>query len=212
MKNGFAVLGIILGIVIGAFVVGTAAYLYNRSNQSANSTTPTTEPTTESTTPSPSSTPTTPPSIPKKESTSLLDGKIHITLSDGWSKLSEYQATITLNGGKYIAGFQLNPEEYLKKGGSYASNLSIVKTTKTAKGSTIYIIRTGGVPESLAMVSSCLPTSDSACSIKYDSQFLFIILTTYTPGSQEVEPVDFSRAESYQALTGFISMVESLDI
>jgi len=37
MKNGFAVLGIVIGLVIGAFVVGGAAYLYNRSNQATTS-------------------------------------------------------------------------------------------------------------------------------------------------------------------------------
>lgn len=44
MKNGFAILGIIIGLVIGAFVVGGAAYLYNRSNQSTSTTTQTTTP------------------------------------------------------------------------------------------------------------------------------------------------------------------------
>lgn len=72
MKNGFAVLGIILGIVIGAFVVGGAAYLYNRSNQST-STTPQTPSTPTSTTPE---TPTTPPSpAPSSPSTIPTDWK-----------------------------------------------------------------------------------------------------------------------------------------
>lgn len=130
----------------------------------------------------------------------------------GWKK---YPTSFikTINGENYILSFQLNNQDYLKKGGAYAKNISQIDKVKTRKGTEIYILKSTMMDKDKEVVyiygSSCKPTVNSACSIPFGNQLLFINLHPYKYGDQYVRGVDFTKEGTNTLISEFTHIIES---
>lgn len=143
---------------------------------------------------------------PTYQNSLTLEKILPAELPSGWEKTSDTQFRKTLDGVSYRVGFQLNSEEYLKKDGSYARDLTLLNVVKTKKGTDVYIIKESN---GYVYASACEPKSDEACSIPFNNQLLFIMLNTYVPNAQYPVELNFANPGINTILVDFAQIIES---
>lgn len=132
---------------------------------------------------------------------------IQFVLPKGWL-LDSNQISKTLNGIKYVLISQITENDYLK--GNYGGNASLIKATKTANGTPIYVIKTAN--DQYVALSSCPPVNGKGCSFTQNGKPLLFLMYTYQTGDQFVRGVDFNNPTTTEAIQGAISFAESLKI
>lgn len=210
--KGFGTVEIIFGIVIVALIGAIGWFVYKNHNKTTPATTTVTRPATTktATTPSvktPSSNNTTLSNGTKTSVTPYGGSSIGLMLPDGWSSLSYGQFSKTISGVNYKVGFQITESDYLK--GSYGGNASVLKTVKTAAGTTVYVIKTA---DSYVAVSSCAPVKGKGCSLTQNGKPLLVILNSYQSGDQYVRELNFGLSSTDTAISDFESIAASLSI